>query len=85
MARHQVKYEGPASFAVRVATLLADADGIDLTSAEKQEYGDGTTETVLLVLTVEGKLEAVMAAVRSIGARLPAEATITLENPAEGS
>ncbi len=79
-----MKYEGPSSFAVRVATQLADADGIELTSAEKQE-GDESVDTVLLVLTVEGTPEAVMAAVRSVGAGLPAEARITLEDPVEGS
>jgi hypothetical protein len=82
---HQVKYEGPSSFAVRVATLLADADGIELKSAEKQEYGDGPAGVVLLALSVEGTSEAVMAAVRSIAAGLPTEARITLEDSVEGS
>ncbi len=80
-----MKYEGPSSLAVRVATLLADADGIELTSAEKQEYGDESVETVLLALTVGGTREAVMAAVRSIEAVLPAEARITVEDSEDGS
>ena len=83
MTTHHVKYEGPSSLAVHVATLLADAEGIDLTSAEKQEPTDGSVETVL-ALTVEGTTEAVMAAVRSVGAGLPAEARITVEAPMTG-
>ncbi len=79
-----MKYEGPSSLAVRVATLLADAEGIDLRSAEKQEYADAAVETVLLALTVEGTTEAVMAAVSSIRAGLPAEARISVEDPGEG-
>ena len=82
---HQVKYEGPSSFAVRVATLIADADGIDLTSADKQEYAGDSAETVLLVLTVEGTLDAVTAAVRAVGTALPADASITIEDPVQGS
>lgn len=64
--------------------MLADADGINLTSAEKQEHRDEPAETVL-VLTVEGTLAAVIAAVRSIGAGLPGEARITLDDPVGGS
>ncbi len=83
MTSHQVKYEGPSALAVRVATLLADAEGIELRSAETQEDTDASVETVL-VLTVEGTKEAVMAAVGSFEADLPAEARVTIDGPKEG-
>ena len=83
MTSHQVKYEGPPALAVQVATLLADAEGIDLKSAERKEHADGSIETVL-VLTIEGTTEAVTAAVGSIEAQLPSEARITVDDPVEG-
>ena len=85
MTSHHVTYEGPSSLAVGVATLLADAEGIDLRSAEREEATDGSGETVRLVLTVEATTEAVMAAVGSIGAGLPAEARVTVDDPLPGS
>ena len=81
MTTHQVKYEGPSSLAVRVATLLADAEGIELRSAEKQEDEGRSAETVLLALTVEGTSEEVAAAVGAIGDGLPAGASITVQDP----
>ena len=84
MTTHQVKYEGPSSLAVSVATLLADAEGIDLTAAEKLERTDGSGETVVLKLTLEGAREAVMAAVGSIRVGLPGEASITVEERRPG-
>ncbi len=77
---HQVKYEGPSALAVQVATLLADAEGIDLKSAEKQEDPDGSVETVL-VLTLDGTTEAVTAAVGAVGTGLPADARISVVGP----
>ncbi len=82
MTSHQVMYEGPSSLAVAVATRLADAEGIDLTSAEKQEHREGSGETVRLALTVEGTTEAVMAAVGSIAGELPADARLTVDGAA---
>ena len=79
MPIHHVTYEGPPSLAVPVATLLADAQGVDLTAAEKPEHLDGSVESVLLALTVEGATEAVTAAVSHISDGLPAEATITID------
>ena len=81
---HQVRYEGPSALAVQVATLLADAEGIDLKSADRQERPDGSGETVL-VLTIEGTTEAVMAAVGSIDAQLPPEARISVDGSVEDS
>ena len=84
MTTHHVKYEGPSSLAMGVATLLADAEGIDLTSAARQETTDGSVDTVRLVLTVEATTEAVMAAVGSIETELPADARITVEGSFPG-
>ena len=80
MTSHEVKYQGPPSLAVRVATLLADAEGIDLTSAQKQEHPDGSLESVILSLTVKGTTEAVAAAVCSIARVMPAGAGIIIED-----
>ena len=84
MTTHQVQYEGPSSLAVRVATLLADAEGVDLTSAEKPEHRDESMAMVRLAVTVEGTTEAVMAAVGSIQAGLPADASLTVEDANDG-
>ena len=81
MTSHQVKYQGPSSLAVRVATLLADAEGVELTSADKPHQPDSSVETVLLSLTVEGTTDDVMAAVGFIGDGLPAEASIIVQEP----
>ena len=75
-----MKYEGPSSLAVRVATLLADAEGIELTSAERQEDPVSAGETIVLALTVEATTEEVMAAVGLIRDGLPDGADITLED-----
>lgn len=80
VTNHQVKYEGPSALAVQVATLLADAEGIDLKSAEKQEDPDGSVETVL-VLTLDGTPDAVAAAVGAVGTGLPADARISVVDP----
>ncbi len=84
MTTYQVQYEGPSSLAVRVATLLADSEGVDLTSAEKPEHPDGSMAMVRLAVTVEGTTEAVMAAVGSIQAGLPADASITVADAIDG-
>ena len=84
MTTHQVKYEGPSSHAMRVATQLADTEGIDLTSAEREEGKGGQGETVLLTLTVEASAEAVMAAVNALQAELPPGARVTVEGAVQG-
>lgn len=76
MTTHEVTYEGPASFAVRAAAIIADADGIELTSATREQDPHGTDETVALVLTLEATDEAVAAAVAAVRAELPGGATI---------
>ena len=84
MTSHQVRYESPSALAVSVATLLADSEGIELSSAEKPDSSRDSVEPALLVLTVEGTTEAVTAAVASIDAGLPADARITVERPVAG-
>ena len=62
-------YQGPAVFAVRAAALLADADGVELTSATR-------SDAAVLVLTVEATDEALSTAVEAARAALPAGATL---------
>jgi hypothetical protein len=76
---HRIRYEGPPSFAVRAATLLADAEGVELKSAGEPERSEDESGTVLLRLTVEGTVGAVTAAVDQIGSGLAPEAKITIE------
>ncbi len=84
MTSHQVTYQGPASFAVRAATLLADADGVELTSATPPEHPNGSDATVLLALVVEGSPGAVAEAVDVVREALPPEASVTMEEPVDG-
>ena len=77
---HQVTYQGPPSFAVRAATLLADAEGVELTSANQPEVLEGS-EQVLLALVLEGTPEAVTIAVDSVRGALPPDATVTIDAP----
>lgn len=78
MPAHRITYEGPASHAMRSATLLADTEGIELTSAESPEPVEGLPDRVRLALLVDDTPEAVAAGVRRIEADLPADATITV-------
>jgi hypothetical protein len=75
MSRHRIVYKGPSSLAVQTATLLADAQGVELMSSEAPEPRDGM---VVLALTVEGSADAIDAAVHRIQEELPAGATITV-------
>ena len=74
MTTHQVTYRGPSTFAVRAAALLADAPGVELTSATRTD--DPSDDSVALALTIEGTDEAVAAAVDAVRAELPAGATL---------
>jgi hypothetical protein len=73
----RISYVGPPSFAVRAATLLAEADGIELTSSEPPAHRDD--DSVLLALTVEATQQAVDKALNDIAALLPPEATMRLD------
>jgi hypothetical protein len=79
MAAHQITYEGPPSLVVRAATMLADADGVELVSSQPPERRDQGADKVVLAFTVEGTANAVMAAVRLVGESLPPTATMTIE------
>jgi hypothetical protein len=73
---YRIRFEGPAALAVRVATALADADGVDLTHSAQPSIVDESN--VALDLSVDGTREAVAAAVADIGDDLPRGATITI-------
>ena len=79
MAAHRIKYEGPSSLAVRAATMLADADGVELVSSEPPERRESGADKVVLAFTAEGTAKAVMAAVKLVGDSLPPTATMTIE------
>ncbi|MDQ6796882.1 MAG: hypothetical protein M3011_02455, partial [Actinomycetota bacterium] len=72
----RITYAGPPSLAVATATMLADFEGIDLTSSAPPVRGEGPRGTVVLVLMVDGAPEAVEAAVGHLRAGLPPGATI---------
>jgi hypothetical protein len=71
---YRITFEGPAALALGVATMLADADGIELTSAEPPSVVDA--DTVKLGLAVEGTPDSVAGAIASIRGGLPAGASI---------
>ncbi len=73
---YKIRFEGPAALAVSVATELADADGVDLTSSSQPSVLDANT--VELVLTAEGPREAIMGAIATIRDDLPRGASIDL-------
>lgn len=76
MTSHEVTYRGPAPFAVRAAALIANADGVELTSAARADDPDPTAESVVLMLTVEGTDDAVAAGLAAVRAEMPAGATV---------
>ena len=72
----RVVFEGPAAIAVRIATELADADGVELMSSEPLSVvGD---DAVRLGVAVEGELEWVAAAVARIRDGIPSVASIEI-------
>jgi hypothetical protein len=73
---HQLRFTGPATLAVGVATELADAPGIDLTSSAQPTVVD--TNTVELMLTVDATGDAVAAAVDKLNRGLPTGASISI-------
>jgi hypothetical protein len=76
VTKYRVRLEGPAAVVLRVATQLADADGVELTASEKPvSLDDGR---VALDVTVQGEFDAVADAVAGIRGGLPAEASIGL-------
>lgn len=76
MTIYRIRFEGPAALAVRVATALADADGVDLTrSGQPKMLGENTVE---LDLSVEGTRDAVAVAVSTISDELPDGASFAI-------
>ena len=75
MTTHQVTSRGPSTFAVRAAALLADADGLELTSANRTD--DPADDSVALELTIEATDEAMAVAVEAVREELPAGASLS--------
>ncbi len=74
---HRIRFEGAATSAVGVATAIADADGVDLTSSESPVVVDG--DRVRLDLVVEGPRDVIAAAVDEIRAGLPDGSSLSLD------
>ena len=76
MTVYKIRFKGPAALAIHIATELADADGVELTSsAQPAIVGENKVE---LNFSVEGAHDAVAAAVSSISDELPDGASIEL-------
>jgi len=73
---YRIKFEGPADLAVRIATDLADADGVDLTSSKPPTVID--ERSVSLDMTVEANEREVSAALAAIRDDLPPGASIEI-------
>ena len=74
MTVYRIRFEGPAALVVGVATALADADGVDLTSSAQPSRLD--EHRVELNVSVEGAPDAVASVVSSISSGLPSGASI---------
>jgi hypothetical protein len=73
---YKIRFEGPAALAIGVATALADADGVELTSSKRPSTLDANT--VELHVSVEGSRDAVAAAIARISDGLPDGASIEI-------
>jgi hypothetical protein len=71
---YRITFEGPSAIALRVATDLAAADGVDLTASSRPTALDEGTFS--LEMTVEGTDGAVTSAVDRVRATLPDGASI---------
>ena len=77
MSVAKITFVGPAALALRVATALADAEGVELVSSGAPlPHGDGL---VALDVTAEGSLRDVAAAVDRVRATLPAGARLDVD------
>ncbi len=74
----RIIYEGPVSLAVPTATLLADAEDVELTSSQTGDLTEGGGGSVRLTLVLEGPPGAIAAAVAATRDGLPPEATLTI-------
>jgi hypothetical protein len=76
MTVYRIRFEGPTALVVGVATALADADGVELTSSAQPSRLDD--DTVELKVSVQGARSDVAAAVSSISDGLPRGASIEI-------
>jgi hypothetical protein len=76
VTRYRVRIEGPAALTLRVATALADADGVELISSDQPVTLDESV--VALNVTVEGAFDAVAAAVATIRGEVPTGASLEI-------
>ncbi len=76
MTSYRVRVEGPTAVTLSVATALADADGVELTSSDQPVTRNESM--VALDVTVEGAFDAVADAVASIRDSLPTGASIEI-------
>jgi hypothetical protein len=74
---YRINYQGPRTYALEAARLLADADGIELKASQPIEPKPGT-EDIVLRLTVEGITDDVLDAVALTRGQLPDGATIEI-------
>lgn len=70
----QIKFVGPAAMAVQVATLLADAEGVELTSSHPPVVKG--PERVELDVEVEGSKTDVTTALAAIRTTMPSGSSI---------
>jgi hypothetical protein len=73
---HRLRYQGPAALTVRVATAVADADGVELISSEPPLLVNAGT--VALEMAVEGDADSVSRALARLRDDLPGGASIEL-------
>jgi hypothetical protein len=71
-----VKYVGPAAQALHVATVLADADGVELVSSDRPVTVE--EDVVALSVKVEGAFDEVADAVARLRAEIPSGASIDI-------
>jgi hypothetical protein len=75
----RVRFEGPSALTLRVATALADANGVELISSDQPQTL--AARMVTLSVAVEGAFDAVADAVATIRAELPSDASIEITGP----
>jgi hypothetical protein len=74
---HRIRFEGASAAALTVATAIADADGVDLTSSAPPT--PLTEGRVRLDLSVQGSSESIAAAVDEIARAIPTDSSIELD------
>jgi len=72
---YRVSFKGPSALTLRVATALADANGVELISSDQPLNVEGK---VALNVAVEGAFDAVADAVAKIRGDLPSDASVEI-------